>query len=236
MDHDGAAIHRGCHGCRLGGRGDPRDRLADLHACFWNDATLVDNGWLGRLSDPPFPQAVAFAFAQAWGPVQALFGDRITDEVAALGDGFSALVPPLTARLSQDPFTLSHGDYRLDNMFFRDSGELAVYDWQLVDRSRGARDLAYFLTQSLAPETRAEVETAMVERYVTRLEDHGVVGYGLETAWEDYRLAALLGFAYPVIAGGGLDHADERATELTGTILDRSIAAITHLGCLDLAG
>jgi len=210
------------------------DRLAGLHACFWNDPALVGKEWLGRLSDPPFPAAVAFAFDQSWGPVQDLFGDRMTDPILALGNRFSALLPALTARLSEDPCTLSHGDYRLDNMFFGSAGELAVYDWQLVDRSRGARDLAYFLTQSLAPEARAEAEEALIERYVAQLDAHGIEGYGLEAAWEDYRLATLLGFAYPVIAGGGLDHADERATQLTRAILDRSIAAITHLDCLGL--
>lgn len=210
------------------------DQLADLHAAFWNDDALVDNGWLGRLGDSPFPESVALSFEQSWGPVRALFGDRIPAAIVALGDRFPALLPDITGRLSEAPFTLSHGDYRLDNMFFYDDGTMALCDWQLADRSRGARDLAYFLTQSLDPPLRAELEKPLIERYVERLESHGIEGYGLEVAWEDYRLGALLALAYPVIAGGGLDHANERATQLTGTILDRCIAAITHLDCAAL--
>lgn len=210
------------------------DQLADFHAAFWNDPALVDNGWLGRLADSPFPESIAFSFEQSWGPVQALFGDRIPEAVVALGDRFPALLPEITGRLSEAPFTLSHGDYRLDNIFFYGDGTMALCDWQLVDRSRGGRDLAYFLTQSLDPPLRAELEKPLVERYVARLESHGIEGYGLEVAWEDYRLGALLALAYPVIAGGGLDHANERATQLTGTILDRCIAAITHLDCAAL--
>ena len=210
------------------------DRLADFHAGFWNDAALVDNGWLGRLADSPFPESIAFSFEQAWAPVQALFGDHIPAEIAALGDRFPALLPEITARLSDSPFTLSHGDYRLDNFFFYDDGTMALCDWQLVDRSRGGRDLAYFLTQSFAPKVREALEQQLVQRYVARLEANGIAGYSFEMAWEDYRLGALLALAYPVIAGGGLDHANERATELTGTILDRCIAAIIHLDCVDL--
>lgn len=210
------------------------DRLADLHAGFWNDPTLVDNGWLGRLADSPFPESIAYAFEQAWGPVQSLFGDRLPPEIVALGDRFPALLPTVTTRLSEAPYTLSHGDYRLDNLFFGDDGALAVCDWQLVDRSRGGRDLAYFLTQNLTPTLREELEKPLIERYVARLEAHGIDGYGLEIAWEDYRLGALLAFAYPVIAGGGLDHADPRSTELAGTILSRCVAALIHLDCLDL--
>jgi hypothetical protein len=210
------------------------DRLADLHACFWNDDALVDNGWLGRLSDAPFPESIGFAFEQAWGPVQELFGDCLTDETRALGDRFPALLPALTARLSEAPFTLSHGDYRLDNIFFYGADDLALCDWQLVDRSRGARDVAYFLTQSLTSERRAELERPLVARYVARLAAFGIADYGFDVAWEDYRLGTVLAFAYPVIAGGGLEHADARATELTRTILSRCVAAITDLESLDL--
>jgi hypothetical protein len=219
------------------GRGDAElavDRLADLHAGFWDDPTLSDSGWLALLGDAPFPESIAFAFEQAWGPVQVLFGDRIPAEVVALGDRFPAMLPALTARLSEAPCTLSHGDYRLDNLFFGDGDALAVCDWQLVDRSRGARDLAYFVTQNLTPAVREDVEHSLVHRYVERLQANGVDGYGFDVAWEDYRLGALLAFAYPVIAGGGLDHADPRATELAGTILSRCVAALVHLDCLDL--
>lgn len=210
------------------------DRLADFHASFWNDAALVDNGWLGRLADSPFPESIAFSFEQSWAPVQELFGERMPEKIVALGDRFPGLLAELTARLSEAPFTLSHGDFRLDNIFFNDDGDLALCDWQLVDRSRGGRDVAYFLTQNLETELREALETALVERYVKRLESHGIADYAFDVAWEDYRLGALLTFAYPVIAGGGLDHADPRATELTRKMLDRCIAAITDLDCFDL--
>lgn len=210
------------------------DRLADFHAGFWNDPALVDNGWLGRLADSPLPESVAYSFEQAWASVRDRFADRIPPEIAVLGDRFAGLLPDLTARLSAAPYTLSHGDYRLDNIFFYDTGDLAVCDWQLVDRSRGGRDLAYFVTQSLTSELRAELERSLVERYVARLAANGVTDYGFDVAWHDYRMATLFAFAYPVIAVGGLDHADERAEALCVEILDRCIAAILELDCLAL--
>ncbi len=210
------------------------DRLAEFHAGFWNDDALIGNGWLGALNDSPFPEAVGFSFAQAWGQVQELFPDQIPADVKAFGDRFTEELPRLLDELSKPPFTLSHGDYRLDNIFFYGNGDMAVCDWQLVDRSRGARDVAYFLTHSLTVEDRERLERPLVERYVARLAAHGIADYDVDTAWHDYRQAALFGLAYAVIGGGGLDHADERATRLISEVLDRSVAAITHLGCLDL--
>jgi hypothetical protein len=213
------------------------DRLADFHAGFWNDATLAGTGWVNALCDAPFPDAIAMSYDQSWEPVQALFGGHLTPELKGFGDRYTALLPEMVARLSEPPFTLSHGDYRLDNFFFDDAGsspELKVCDWQLVDRSRGARDLAYFLSQSVTPDARADLEKPLVERYASRLQYHGIDDYPLDVAWDDYRLAVAFSFVYPVVAGGSLDHADERATRLTEEMFRRSARAITELDSLAL--
>lgn len=216
------------------------DALADFHAGYWNDEALAETDWLGALCDAPFPDAITMSYDQSWAPVQELFGDYLTPEVKDFGDRFTELLPDLVTRLSEGPFTLSHGDYRLDNIFFgagdpdADRSSLKVCDWQLVDRSRGARDLAYFTSQSLIPELRAEIERSLVERYVTRLATRGVDDYPFDVAWHDYRLATAFAFVYPVVAGGSLDHADERATNLTGEMFRRSVRAIVELDALEL--
>lgn len=211
-------------------------RLADLHASFWNDAEVENADWMGRLCDSPFPEGVVFSYQTSWGPAQELFGDRLPADIRELGDRFDSLLPGLMAKLSEGPVTMSHGDFRLDNIFFYDErGDLALCDWQLVDRSRGARDLGYFVTGSLIPADRAAHEVDLVHVYVDRLAANGVVGYDFETCWHDYRIAALFSFVYGIVAAGGLDHGDPRGTALTGAMIERSVAAIRDLDCLSLA-
>jgi aminoglycoside phosphotransferase (APT) family kinase protein len=180
---------------------------------------------------------VSAAFAGAWDPIQEICTGLVTPNVKALGDRFVELIPGLMAKLSEPPWTLSHGDYRLDNMFFSDdpSRPLVLCDWQLYDRSRGPRDLSYLLSQSMEPALRAGCERALVERYVAGLAANGVTGYDIEQAWSDYRLATLFDFVYPVIAGGGLNLANERAVLLARTIFERFVAAFEHLRCAELA-
>lgn len=222
-------------GCSIADARLAVSRLADLHASFWNDSEVESADWMGRLCDSPFPEGVVFSFQSSWGPAQELFADLLPSYIRALGDRFDVLLPRLMAALSTGPLTLSHGDFRIDNLFFNDeTGDLAVCDWQLVDRSRGARDLAYFMTQSLTSADRAEHERELVTIYTERLAANGVGGYDFDTCWHDYRVAALFGFVYGVVAAGGLDHADERATSLTGAMVERSVAAIDALDCLSL--
>jgi aminoglycoside phosphotransferase (APT) family kinase protein len=162
-----------------------------------------------------------------------MFGDLVTPAVKQFGDRYTSVLPDVVARLSAPPFTLSHGDYRADNFFFGDD-DLSVCDWQLVDRSRGARDLAYLLSQSTTSDVRAERERSLVERYASRLAARGVDDYGAEVLWDDYRLATAFAFVYPVVAGGGLEHADDRSRTLTRAMFRRSIEAIESLRALDL--
>jgi hypothetical protein len=213
--------------------GCPHDRavevvvaLADHHAGFWNETGLDGEPWLRRLADARLVDPFVAAFRATWPLVRSRFAHDLDERIVTLGDRFADLMPALAADLSQPPCTLSHGDFRLDNMFFCRPGRVRLCDWQLTDRSRGPRDLAYFLTQSLTPAARAEWERPLVDLYLERLAHQGVAGYDAAQAWHDYRVATVLAFAYPVVAGGGLDLDDPRGLALTRAMLDRSAAAI----------
>ncbi|HVV35967.1 MAG TPA: oxidoreductase family protein [Acidimicrobiales bacterium] len=220
-------------GCKLDDARLAVERLADLHASFWNDSEVATADWMGALCDSPFPEGVVFSYQTSWGPAQELFGDQMPPAIKDLGDRFDGLLPRIMQRLSEGPTTLSHGDYRLDNIFFYDT-DLAVCDWQLVDRSRGARDLGYFLGGSLTAADRAAHERDLVAAYAARLAANGVANYDFATCWEDYRLAVLFSFVYGIVAAGGLDHGDPRGTAITGAMIERSVAAILELECLSL--
>ncbi len=213
------------------------DRLAELHASFWNDATLRPSEWLPVINDSPIPEAAAFACEQGWPVMDELYGDTLSPAMHEFASTFHTHLGDLMTRLSHPPFTLSHGDYRLDNMFFTDGPngpDLTLCDWQLVDTSRGGRDLGYFVSQSLTPELRAKHERDLTQRYVDGLASRGVTDYGFDDAWLDYRTSALFCLVYPIVAGGSIESQDERSVTLTGGMLERCVAAIEDLNCLDL--
>jgi hypothetical protein len=206
--------------------------LANLHACFWEDPALDDAPWLLRLADDPYPGAVSFAYESAWPRVQEFLPEEITPEVKAFGDRYAEQIPALFAQLSEPPLVLSHGDWRLDNLFFGPDHEVIAVDWQLIDRSVGPRDLAYFTTQSANVPDRAGHE----ELFATYVGDLSTRGVSVDEKWafEMYRYGAMLGFVYPIVAGGALTIDDPRHLELVRTILLRSVRALEALDAWDL--
>ena len=205
--------------------------LANLHACFWDDASLDDVDWLLRLADDPYPAAVAFAYETAWPRVQEFFPEQMTPQVQSFGDRYAEQIPALFAQLSEPPLVLAHGDWRLDNLFFTDDEVIAV-DWQLIDRSVGPRDLAYFATQSANVPDRAGHEE-LFATYMGDLADRGVTP-NEKWAFEMYRYGAMLGFVYPVIAAGALTVEDPRHLALTREMLIRCVTALEALDAFAL--
>ncbi|MFV1989211.1 MAG: oxidoreductase family protein, partial [Acidimicrobiales bacterium] len=147
------------------------DELAKMHASWWNDESLSEYDWSIRLCDSPFSDAVVMTYQGGWPVIQDMFAEHVTDSVQALGDRFDALLPGLMARLSEPPFTMSHGDYRAENMFFLDGEDpgLVLVDWQLSFRARGGCDLAYLLSGSLQTADRQAHEEHLVRRYADGL-------------------------------------------------------------------
>jgi ecdysteroid kinase len=206
--------------------------LARLHACFWDDPSLLAAPFLLRLADDPYPAAVAMAYEIAWPRVQELFGDMIDERVRAFGDGYAAQIPAMFDKLCEGPLVLSHADWRLDNLFFTDDDDVIAVDWQLIDRSVGPRDLSYHVTQSLEIDDPAGYRQAF-DTYVSDLDDLGIE-VDKAWAWEMYGYGTMLGFVYPVIATGALTIDDPRHVELTRALFRRSLAALGALDAFEL--
>jgi hypothetical protein len=207
--------------------------LAKLHAGFWDDASLDDAPFLRRLCDDPYPGAVAFAYETAWPRVQEFFPDLVTEKVKTFGDEYAARIPALFEKLCEPPLVLAHGDWRLDNLFVTPDDDVIAVDWQLIDRSVGPRDLAYFVTGSIDVDDPAEYQTAFAT-YLSDLAEHGVRP-DEQWAYEMYRYGTVLGYVYPVIAAGALTVEDPRHLELTRVMLQRSLNALEALDAFDLA-
>ena len=115
---------------------------------------------------------------------------------------------------------LSHGDWRLDNLFFTpDDDEVIAVDWQLIDRSVGPRDLAYLVTAERRRRRSRGLRQAAFDTLPRRSRRRTASTPTREWAFEMYRYGAMLGFVYPVIAAGALTIEDPRHIELTRAML-----------------
>jgi len=209
--------------------------LVGLHAPRWNDPSLREHAFLGEggASNAEFLGAV---HVQATGQFIERYADALdAADIATLRAAADATAIWYVMR--PEPFSLVHGDYRLDNLMFDPSGRVSALDWQTVGVGPAVRDLSYFLGTSLHTDERRAHETAIVGGYHQQLVDHGVRDYGLDRCVDDYRLGHLQG---PLITVVGCEYATAtRTAQADGMFLAmarRSCAAIRDLGSLDLVG
>jgi aminoglycoside/choline kinase family phosphotransferase len=170
--------------------------LAALHASRWGDPALLDLAWLDR----PSPEAAA-ATAQVVTTLFAGFVDRYRDRLAP---GVLTLAEILMTSLEgylagrPGPWSVLHGDYRLDNLLFG-GPRVAVVDWQTVRAGPPLCDLSYFVGSALQPEARREREAGLVDAYRQALGEAGVV-VGRSECWEGYRRFCFDGLIMAVAA------------------------------------
>ena len=81
----------------------------------------------------------------------------------------------LTETFGDEPATLLHGDFRLDNICFDDaSGEVVLFDWQTMLAGPGASDLAYFISATLPGDADESQVDELIDVYHLELSQHGV--------------------------------------------------------------
>ena len=90
----------------------------------------------------------------------------------------------------QLPSTVLHGDSHLGNTFSRPDGSAGLFDWQVMFRGNGLRDLCYFNFSAMDNQTRVQHEAAIFDVYLDALVEHGGPILNREQAWNDYCLFA----------------------------------------------
>ena len=154
--------------------------LAKLHAPWWNSPRLAALDWM-PVADSPVNKAGMSFYPQAW-PLFQQQGHTIPPRLQAVGERMDVACMQILDRFGQGPRTICHGDYRSDNFFFGRDGQppLTVVDWQIALQSAGVYDVAYFLSQSVAPEVRRAIERDLLRSYHEALLAGGVRDYSFD--------------------------------------------------------
>ncbi|WP_234817676.1 ecdysteroid 22-kinase family protein [Mycolicibacterium sphagni] len=204
------------------------DAIARHHAQWWDSERLTTLPWLSSYRTPPFPAVLAGNFEAAWPRFLDRLGADLSPEMRVFGERFPSLVPWYLNQIMRPPHTFLHGDLRLDQLFFAvepDDPPVTALDWQVTSAGRGAYDVGYFLSQSLATDTRRACESALLDRYAQVLAEFGI-DYPATELLHDYRLTTAWCFAYPVIGAGQADITNERQLALLRSMVVNSAAAI----------
>jgi hypothetical protein len=204
--------------------------LADFHAHWWDTEELESLTWM---PGPGSPEAMALVdtYVGGWDfSVQSeLFTSALPEGGREAGEKIRKQYPLLMENAASDKLTITHFDFRVDNLFFdfeNRENPVIVFDWGSASKYRGVIDLSYFLGGSITVDLRRQIEKEIIKIYHQRLLENGVSGYSYDECWEDYLMGTILYAYLPVLAFSSLDMSDERAKELGKLIINRHFATI----------
>jgi aminoglycoside phosphotransferase (APT) family kinase protein len=221
-------------GCRFPAPGDHDadryaeemiDTLAALHGHFWASSRF--DGDLEWIEAP---------MRSSYGPLLVeeglrQFGDRMPEAFHALARLYLEHNEAVCDWLDSGPATLLHGDSHSGNTFL-DGDRVGLLDWACVCRGPGLRDVSYFLCNSVPTKLRRERESALLARYLEKLEAAGGEPPSFEEAWRRHRgLATCSWIAATVTAAAG---SRMQSVEIGLRAMDRSTKAILDLETPDL--
>ena len=161
------------------------ESLGRLHARYWGDPRLdgelhwVTEGWrVGFEGAGPFI-----------GKALDRFGDEMGSTFRRLAELYVERAPDIATLLGAGPPTLIHGDPHLGNLFM-DGPTAGFFDWGMVWRATGVRDVAYVLGNSTRTEVRRAHEEELLRIYLHVLAASGI-DLGFDEAWRQYRLLVI---------------------------------------------
>jgi Ecdysteroid kinase-like family len=206
---------------------------ARLHGPRWGDPSLFDHPWLAQ--GVAAVSSIADLYAFTWDGFVARYRAKLDPPAVVVGTRLREGISGWLAHQPPAP-TLTHGDYRLDNMLFAGedgAGSLSVVDWQTVRLGCGTADVAYFLGAGLDPATRRAHEAELVAHYHRELQSYPIDEYPFDACWEDYRRYSFGGYVMAVIASMLVGRTD-RGDAMFMAMANRHAAQVADLDALEL--
>jgi hypothetical protein len=183
----------GASGCTFTTRLEPHgpervgqliESLARLHAHFWDDARFDGElSWVQPAMRGPFG-------AQLVDNARGQFADQFPPVFTALCELYVEQHARIAELWDEGERTLIHGDTHAGNQFV-DGDRVGLYDWAVISRSPGIRDVAIYLGNSCPAELREDGQEEWLGRYRDVLVRSGVDAPPAEVLWDRYRRGVL---------------------------------------------
>ncbi len=188
-------------GCDLDRATAAATELARLHGPRWADPTLDVLDWLQRRTGRDDALQLAALWQLCFPGFIATYAGYLGAEARELAEWFGGRIVEWMAPFD-GPLTVTHGDYRLDNLLFATAvggPPVTAVDWQTPGHGSPVADLAYFCGAGLLPDQRRAHERDVIDAYVGSLAGYGVV-VDESWLWDRYRHDAFGGVIMAVVA------------------------------------
>lgn len=167
--------------------------VASLHAEFFKQPMLKSENfaWLISPLSKLAHYQITYESLMNNGLLETLNG-KISSEAFRYLSTFLERIPDILRQISEENYTLVHGDLWINNMMLRNNEphRLVLLDWQTCCRANGLFDIAFLMCHISRQRTR-EFEEHVLEIYHKTLVKYGVTSYTAENLRHDYYTIAL---------------------------------------------
>ncbi|CAF2482490.1 unnamed protein product [Rotaria sp. Silwood2] len=168
--------------------------IASVHAEFFNHPLLRQEmfAWLPSLNSTLTHYYSQYALKMADREFTQLLESRVSHEAYTYAQALVTHIPHLFQTLTDEHYTLSHGDFWINNIFLRRNQlhRLVLFDWQTCCRANGLIDIV-FLLRLLDINRARSLELLLLELYHQTLVKYGVSHYEASVIRDDYYSLAL---------------------------------------------
>jgi len=151
-------------GCSLAEARTAVAELAKLHGPRWNDPSLDEIDWIDRDAGEESANGLAAMWQMFFPGFATTYRARLGVEEFDLAERFGSVIAKWRGgRIG--PRTITHGDYRLDNMLFATAEggpPVTVVDWQTPAHGAPIADLSYFIGAGVLPPDRRQHERSLI--------------------------------------------------------------------------
>lgn len=235
--------------------------LAQMHGKFLaqftpNESGSNDSLWAWMPVTPvhiEFGQGVQDYYANAFAATKPNLASMLSPSSLKACELMGSKYDHVLQQLAKPPWTLVHGDFRLENLRFSgangdgkpeglSTAAVAAFDWQFISKCRGAYDLAYFLSLHAPPQHRRQRQESLLTSYIDTLRAAATLQSGeaavaaaidvtVASLEDDIRAALLLALAAFI---NGAFTAKEEALEAHWRAAHWLGAAVDDWDCLKL--
>lgn len=199
--------------------------IGRFHAQWWEHPALAELDWMPRIDDPT-TKMVTPMFLAGWPQFEQRFKDLLPTRTLDWVVRFGPTLADFLDLYANDPVTIIHGDFRLDNMMFGPDGSVTLIDWQMATRAPGLSDIVYFVATNLEPDVRARHLDELLDLYVRTLAAGGVAVPDRDEVMDGFRKGVLM---WMVAMAGGIGQIDP-ANERGAALFDRMIGRLFQTG------
>ena len=188
--------------------------MAKLHAPYWESENaereipwIAELGYSAKLIHMMYLQS-ARAYKKEAFPQLSERQRRLFKWVGEHGTS-------ITEVLGEQPRTLLHGDFRLDNICFDvDHSEVLLLDWQTMTFGSAGLELAYFLSSALSAGDKEETVSVLINHYHQALAHEGVEVSAAYLRWTyELGMLATLHRIAPILHQQQLDLGSQRGPQ-----------------------